>query len=112
MPTYDPNILQTYADRLYRRAHALAAIYAAATGFIGFIATLFYMASRLGPQRINEGMITATIVGVICAIPGAIYGEARSFHLKLEAQKTLCQLQIEQNTRAAAVRELVDSAHA
>ncbi len=95
---YDPEILQAYADRLYRQANWAIGWY----GLLGFLAgflfeaILFLMSKGPRIDLSNPGFWVLPLVGLI---PDYLYGSHKAWQLKLDAQRTLCQLQIERNTR-------------
>jgi hypothetical protein len=55
-------------------------------------------------------MVGAVTVAVIAACIGVSIGRKKAFMLKLEAQKILCQCQIELNTRSKAKSETLAAA--
>jgi Zn-dependent protease with chaperone function len=109
MVKYDPKILQKYAEILYRDA-----------GFVVFVVTILGILVGIMPgiaagQALsvrfaapeNQTIVTAIIalvVTFIFAIVGYLVGQAIAFWYRLKAQLTLCQKQIEYNTRSATVR--------
>ncbi len=101
---YDPRILQTYADRLYRQASRITWEYTLLGFPAGFILDFFafnlmrFLRTTVLPSA--AGVLTGPFLG---AILGYLYGSSRAFQLRLEAQRTLCQMQIESNTRSAAI---------
>lgn len=95
MAAYDPQILEKFADRLYSQA---ANVIASST-LLGFLIGLV-LGGMLGRAVAKESIGTYVfIAGIVAALIGWQIGRDRAFHLKLEAQRTLCQLQIEKNTR-------------
>jgi len=98
--TYDPDILQTYADRLYKRAKWLAGRY----GFWGFVGgwaadlAITLLSMFLSRREFFAGA-GLWFLPLTFALVGGAYGWDKAFQLRLEAQRTLCQLQIERNTR-------------
>jgi hypothetical protein len=98
--TYDPEVLQTYADRLYRRAAWIRVWYI----FLGLFGGVFLdviilgLAGRQFPrENFNaSGIVLLPLIGVLV---GLAYGWGKMYQLRLDAQRTLCQLQIERNTR-------------
>jgi len=95
---YDPSILRKYAERLYRRAE-LAAVWFPIVGFLIGLSVLvvwvnFFAARAPAPPPAWPGWLLLIGPGI-----GFLYGRERAFKLRLEAQRTLCQVQIEQNTR-------------
>ena len=113
--TYEPNIIVQFAERLYKQANAiifrtttLALLLGASLGgFFGFMAG----GAHDGPTL---GLIGACLVGILASAFGFLIGRERAFALKLQAQTSLCQLQIEINTRspAASVGQYPMPAHA
>lgn len=100
---YDPDILQEYADRLYKQARHVVAwdtIIGLVVGFfVGFVLIQITMA-RMPPGQSsgNPGAILL-IALLIGAGLGYAVGSRRAFSFRLEAQRTLVQVQIEHNTR-------------
>jgi hypothetical protein len=90
---YDPEILQVFADRLYRQADWLAFRYAASGFVLGWVgsAIIFSAIYRAGrsPAGVEGG---ATFVAIIVALLGLAHGHGKAFNLRLEAQRTLCQM--------------------
>ncbi len=97
---YDPDLLQEYADRLYRRARWLTGWY----GFLGFVGGWildFIIAAwqaRTSPPGSFQGW-DQWVLPLLGVLVGYVYGSGKAYELKLDAQRTLCQLQIEVNTR-------------
>ena len=99
---YDPEILQAYADRLYRKARWCSVRYGAGGFLVGWVGSAILLAAIYSAARSPASpMPGAIVVGVIVALLGFAYGHNKAFHLRLEAQHTLCQMQIERNTRPA-----------
>ena len=94
MAQYDPQILQTFANKLYSRATSIIVVCTVVGLIVGLVAGLFIGAG------FPSGM--AFIVGIVAVLGGALgyaIGSDRAFHLKFNAQLALCQRQIELNTR-------------
>ncbi len=87
---YDRGFLQEYADRLYRQADFGIFIWGVAGAFAGIIAGAAY------GRAINRDDLVL-IVALLGAVLGLAYGWRRAFWIKLEAQRTLCQMMIEQH---------------
>lgn len=101
MTTYDENVLQQYADTLYRQAKGIVLWTALKYGFVTFVVAVagaFAVGdSRQIPLNTLVGLIL--IISLVGAAAGVAAGRRKAFHLKLQAQQTLCQRQIEMNTR-------------
>jgi|GEM_PF-898358 len=97
---YDPNVLQKYADQLYSQARWVVASLTALGFFVGFAASCILAWALLsrspGAPPPGAWILLLPLVGLAL---GLAYGRGKAFQLRLEAQRTLCQLQIEQNTR-------------
>ena len=102
MAEYDPELIRKYADRLYRQANTLIAVFiicGAAIGvFLGFRFVLpLTFALRLDP---NLSSLIVPLAGLVAGVlVGLLVGINCAFRIKLQAQTALCLLQIEENTR-------------
>jgi hypothetical protein len=99
---YDPDILQKYADRLYSEARWLAVLYF----FVGTVLSFFPICGlvlKLSRNATGQEAVLALCIALMVGTIAAGHGYSQSFHKRLEAQRTLCQLQIEKNTRQAQV---------
>lgn len=98
MPAYDPSIIEKFADKLYDRGENIIWKW----GCLGMLAggfAAFMVLRSLGelPPPLGLGVL---IVGIIIGLAfGRSIGTDRAFHLFLQAQTALCQVQIERNTR-------------
>ncbi len=106
---YDPAVLQRFADNLYSRARFIALQYAVIYGALGWaawigvmIAYAFYRHTKGTAGDLDSSDVRMMIV-IVSAIVGWFVGANKGFTLRLDAQRTLCQLQIEKNTRTKAV---------
>jgi len=106
MRQYDPNVLNDYAEQLYSLAFWVVVRYTTLGillgVFIGYLPTIvWYVLNR------NDRPLTSVLPLVFCAVLGALIfgaiGSGKAFRYKLEAQTVLCQMQIENNTRAASL---------
>ncbi|HJT54373.1 MAG TPA: hypothetical protein VJ848_11020 [Candidatus Angelobacter sp.] len=100
---YDPDILQHYADQLYRDAKWIIFTTALRYSIITFvIAMLILMAldarARFDPFG-SPNVVPVWAVTIAGLLIGLEAGRRKGFRLKLEAQKVLCDRQIELNTR-------------
>ena len=97
---YDPDLLQKYADRLYRRANWIVAWYSLLGLLAGVLLGEIYFYLMGVPHHVQRLTSSGDVIsGLIGLLPGFVYGTGKAFQLRLEAQRTLCQLQIERNTR-------------
>ena len=87
MVSYEPQLIQQFADKLYSQASRVMLAYAGAGALGGF----------------GLGSIHNAMTGFVCLALGGLVGlslgSSRAFVLKLQAQQALCQLQTEVNTR-------------
>lgn len=93
---YDPKVIQKFADDLYSRAGWIVALWV-------IFLLLFGAGSGVYLGVVKTGAPDPSIVGifaVIGAIFGYLVGSGSAFKLRLQAQVALCQVAIEQNTRA------------
>jgi hypothetical protein len=103
MARYDSRVLHEFADRLLADADQAVVAYGAIGAFAGMVVG-FVVSSRDGDQRfwvIAMALIFALVAGII--------GKRRAFTLRILAQTTLCQVQIEENTRRAAEAALASA---
>jgi hypothetical protein len=102
--TYDENILQQYADSLYRQAKWIVFFTAARYGVAVFLVAsvlgaLIDLQKRVGVDAANTGVIWLLGLTIIGIGVGVDDGRRKAFNLKLQAQQLLCQRQTEINTR-------------
>ena len=90
MTPYDPDVIFTLADRLHTKERDVVFMFMVLGGVVGF-AMGYVMA------EFNGGVIMAAILAAI----GRWFGNEKAFLLKLQAQTSLCQVEIERNTRAS-----------
>ena len=95
MIEYDPEVIQKYATRLYRRANSMMAAYALAGLVLGGLG-----GTMLGEAMMAASTTPALIGAAIGAVVGWMLASARAETLKLMAQQALCHVRIEQNTRS------------
>ena len=91
MVNYDEGVIQEFADRLYATADGIIMSHSAIGALLGF----------LGGYMIGGGSV-GIIVMLIGGAIGYWLGMQKAFHLKLQAQLALCQVQIERNSRLGA----------
>lgn len=109
---YDQDVLKGYAQVLYVRALRLAWWRLVVGVFQGFILA-FLVLSTIGavtPFRdsLDAAGVRAShvqwlflVLPVVMGLRGWRKGQAEGWTLRLEAQRVLCQVQIEENTRKA-----------
>lgn len=88
MATYDPKIIQEFAEGLYSRAATIVVVNVLSFALVGGIAGYFLI----------PGYGTVFLLAAGAGI-GYYWGSQRAFLLKLQAQAALCQVEIERNTR-------------
>ena len=98
---YDGTVIYAFAARLYARANTVTATYALLGAGFG-LSLGFIVASLLHEGAVGR-MPYEALCTVLCGGLGLSIGRDRAFALRLQAQTALCQLRIEENTRAAAV---------
>jgi hypothetical protein len=107
LPSYDPRVIEQFADKLYRKASSFVAGSIVIGGALGALFGGVPLTSLGSSWPIPSAFGFATLlVGALCgAVVGYVIGDTRSFGYRLQAQAALCQLQIERNTAfvAAAV---------
>jgi hypothetical protein len=110
---YDENILQQYADALYREAQAIVVKTAVTCGVVAFIASALVVGGFSLVQQGPTGdasmleMVVVIILTAAGAMAGVMIGRQKAFKLKLQAQQILCERQIEMNTRALSAQSPV-----
>ncbi len=102
--TYDPEVLQKFAQGLYSRARNIVIVYVAVGIVIGIPVGMFvagFLGQALGLPRFDVilTLASAAIGALIVGILGGMIGQGRAFILKIHAQTALCQVAIEENTR-------------
>ena len=97
-----PTIIESFARRLYARASWVVLRYWFLYTMVGGIAaaTGYYYLPAQVAQNLGAFIVLGTLV--CFGLVGIGVGNEKAFHLRLQAQMALCQLQIERNTRAAA----------
>lgn len=96
MASYDPQIIQKFADRLYARSAGAIVISAFLGVVIGFALNPFLIGwLPAGLANWLPEWTWAAVFGVL----GFLQGMERAALFKLQAQTALCQMQIERNTR-------------
>ncbi len=101
MVRYDSRVLQQFAEMLYTKAQNIVITYAVLGLVLGGIVGLvlkFTVSLGRDLSAIRTALTWAPPLLGLAA--GISTGRMKAFMLRLEAQRTLCQLQIETNTRA------------
>lgn len=95
MAEYDPQILQTFANKLYARANGITASWTVVGAIVGGVAGVAVHVALESRSPVS----IAVAASVLSGVAGYVIGSSRAFVLKLQAQQALCQRQIELNTR-------------
>lgn len=95
MVQYDPVVIQSYADALYRAADRIVLVTALLGGLLGGIVGYALGAAMGSGSSVIFGLVGLGAGGFI----GHSRGMSKTFQLRLEAQLALCQVEIEFNTR-------------
>jgi hypothetical protein len=99
---YEPRVIEAHARRLNRRADSMgvtsAIIGAVIGGFFGAVPLTSLGEQWPIPSQFGFGSLLAGVL--IGALTGYVIGDARSFGYRLQAQSSLCQLNLERNTAA------------
>jgi hypothetical protein len=103
-PTYDPKVIEQFAEKLYRKASSFVAgsvVIGASLG-AAFGAVPLTSLGEAWPIPSYLGFATLLLGGLLGAVIGYVIGDTRSFGYRLQAQSALCQLQSERNTAIVA----------
>jgi len=112
---YDSDILQAYANDLYKQARYIVITTAIRYTLITFLISIFlcgglfaylaqeYRGTDYGPWAI----VCVLILTLVGTAAGISEGRRKAFELKLRAQEVLCQRQIELNTNHLNVEHRV-----
>jgi hypothetical protein len=103
-PSYDPRVIEQFAEKLYRKASAFVAgsiVIGAALG-AAFGAVPLTSLGAAWPIPSMFGLATLLLGGLLGGVVGYVIGDTRSFGYRLQAQAALCQLQTERNTAVIA----------
>lgn len=92
---YDPSFLVEHASRLYAEANRVIALFTILGLVLG--GSGGWVGDAIG--KIDAGPVPVIVGLLFGGLIGFSIGRDRAFQRKLEAQKTLCQLQTEINTR-------------
>ena len=99
---FDPEIIETFARRLYGQASRIVIRYGVLFALLGggFGAAVYYYLPAVAAR--DFGPVIGGAAVVLFALIGVSIGNDRAFGLRLQAQVALCQVQIERNTRTAS----------
>ena len=93
MVSYNPNTLKSAVERLENKARITPVLYAMTGALLGYLGG--------GELDAKLGVAGMQLLGpVILGLLGFFWGRERAFHLRLEAQNTLCHLRLADGTRA------------
>ena len=97
---YDPSIIQTSADALYKEADVIVR-----DTMIKYGISLLIVGLVTG-AALKLSSIMICLVAFLFALVGALVGKSaaqmKAFKLRLKAQTALCQVEIEKNSRKTA----------
>lgn len=102
---YYENILQQFADDLYRQAKWIVILSALRYGVVVFLVSfgismmVATSQKNISTDSANSGVVLVLFLTVIGIAVGIDAGRRKAFMLKLQAQQILCQRQTEINTR-------------
>jgi hypothetical protein len=99
MIPYDPDVIKRYAAHLYTVARGIVFVYTLVGAILGVAA------GGIAGSSIGSGEaagVYAVVGAVVLGLVGFPLGLEKSFKLRAEAQKLLCTLEIEGNTRKPA----------
>ena len=101
MAQYDEQILQQFADRVYRKAARVTLTYLVVGALLGALIGLtpVFIWSWKGTPASQPSIGGSELECIVLfGLIFASVGESKRFAWKLQAQVTLCQMQIERNT--------------
>jgi hypothetical protein len=96
-PTYNADVIKEFASRLYRKAAAVAALFAICCSLIA--AAIGGEATSYLNSTGKFGLLGVVLGGAFGLLVGLAVGRQLGFRWRLQAQLALCQVQIELNTR-------------
>jgi hypothetical protein len=104
VPTFEPRIIEQFAESLYRKASAflMGSVVAGTVLGMAFGAVPLTSLGSAWPVPSFLGFATMLLGGVFGGVIGYSIGDARSFGYRLQAQTTLLQLEMERNSAEAA----------
>lgn len=105
MVQYDSRIIEKFAEKLYAQANRIVALYVVLFAIGGALVGAALANDSVSVRAARDRSISVWPIilgGLMLGALGYVVGQARAFQLRLQAQTALCQVKIEQNTRAAA----------
>jgi hypothetical protein len=104
LPHYEPRIIEEAARRLYDKASAVLVGSVVIGGVLGAAIGAVPLTSlgEAWPIPSTFGFGTLLLGGICGCAMGYVVGDTRAFGIKLQAQSTLYQLQLERNTAQTA----------
>jgi hypothetical protein len=104
LPAYDPKIIERAAEKLYGKAQSVVHGCIAAGIVVGaaFGAVPLTSLGDAWPIPAVFGFATALCGSLVGGVVGFVIGDTRAFGYRLQAQSTLCQVQLERNTATSA----------
>jgi hypothetical protein len=103
-PSYDPRVIEQFAEKLYRKASAFVVGSIVIGGAVGaaFGAVPLTSLGEAWPIPSAFGVATLLLGALLGGVVGYVVGDTRAFGYRLQAQAALCQLQTERNTALIA----------
>lgn len=94
---YDENIIQRFADTLYKQARTIEITYALVGFLVGFGGV--WGGALATTNKADEYLVFGIVAGLLCLLVGLMLARPKAFLMRLQAQQALCFAQIERNTR-------------
>lgn len=94
MSSYQPEVMRNYADQLLSRASSMRGVTWLTGFFLG--ASIGYLICETLNVRPWEASLA---LALLCSTVADWQGRAQATSFRVEAQRALCMLQIEENTR-------------
>lgn len=111
-PDFDPRIIEAFAERLYQKASSFlyGSVVCGVVVGMSFGAVPLTSLGAAWPIPSTFGFATMLLGGILGGVIGYVVGDTRAFGYKLQAQSSLCQLELERNSAEAAywLQQLVE----